>query len=105
MREPAGLVVVGIGGDDVVTIGDGSPLAVFIILQALDIGVLVAAFCAVGFFEQAAVVVAVGEDFSVGVGELAHPAEGVEEIFGLVLRSGNGVVKGVDLAELFYGLA
>jgi len=105
LGKSPGLLVVGVGGDDVVAVGDGRSLAVFVIDEVFDVGILVLALHAFGFFEEPAAVIGVVELFAVGIGHLEHPAEGVEDVLGLVALARNGVVAGVDLAEFFGDLA
>jgi len=82
-QEPAespGAEVVVVGGGDAVSVLDPLSLPELVIGKALDVNILVSALGAVGFSEQSSVVVAVGEDLTVGVGHLGHAAEGVEKV-------------------------
>ncbi len=78
--EPAGQGVVGVVRGCIVPVFDMGPLAVFVVEEAVDVVVPVAALFAPGCFEQSAVVVAVVQGLPVGVGHIDHPAEGVEDV-------------------------
>ena len=95
--ESASCGVVSVGGSYIISVGDGGPLAVFVVFEALYVGILILTFHAVGFFEEPAVVVAVVQDFSVRVGHLDHPAEGVEGVLCGVFCPGHGRVVGIGL--------
>ena len=95
--ESASCGVVRVGGRYIIAVGDGRSLAVLVVFEALYVGIPILTFHAVGFFEEPAVVVAVVQDFSVRVGHLDHPAEGVEGVLCGVFCPGHGRVVGIGL--------